>query len=228
MQLPMKAEYNVLNERHAERWSLNACRSATFIQCLKKFGIAPTITVNTPKGKSIAINASDIYAARKRFFAGLDLEQDVYHMTAGGDKLVDLYQDWLLHEYSDRYHYVMSDAHRRWLKQVIILVVARCLMEQKYSLYIAQGHQAFADVWVCSEMCRLQLLSSLTGELARLVHHIMDDPEQQESLIDQFHGDLDMRMRGHLFTAPQPLPPLPEGVILPFALLSQREETPDE
>jgi hypothetical protein len=111
---------------------------------------------------------------------------------------------------------------------VIILVVARRLMEQKYSLYIAQGHQAFADAWVCSEMCRLQLLSSLTGELARLVHHIMDDPEQQESLIDQFHGNLDIRMRGHLFTAPEPLPPLPEGAILPFALLSQREETPDE
>ena len=228
MQLPMKAEYNVLKERHVERWALNAYRSATFIQCLKKFGIAPTITVSTPKGKSIAINASDISAARKRFFAGLDLEQDACHMTSVGDKLVDLYQDWLLHEYSDRYHYVASDAHRKWLRQVIILVVTRHLMELKYTLYIAQGHQAFADLWACSEMCRLQLLNSLTGELARLVHHIMDDPEQQQSLIDQFHNDLDIRMRGHLFIMLEPLPSLPEGEILPFALLSQGEEMPDE
>lgn len=228
MPLPTKAGYNVLRERHAERWAIGACRSATFVQCLKAFNVAPTITISTPKGKTITINASDIYAARKRFFSSLDLEQDACHMTSAGDKLVNLFQDWLMHEYSDRYRSLVTEDQQVWLRQVVILVIARHLMEQKYTLYIEQGRQTFADPWACSEMCRLQLLNSLTGELARLVHHIMDDPEQQQSLIDQFHNDLDIRMRGHLFIVPEPLPSLPQGEILPFALLSQGEETPDE
>ena len=228
MQLPTKAEFDSLIERHTERWALCTCRSATFIQCLKKFGITPTITVGTPTGKSIAINASDIYTARKRFFAGIDIALDLCCLTAIGDKLVDLYLDWLLNEYTNRYRFVTSDTHQKWLKMVIILVVARYLMGLKYALYITQGYQTFADAWVCSKMCRLQLLNNLTSELARLIHHIMDDPEQRQSLIDQFHKDLDIRMRGHLFAATDPLPPLPEGVILPFALLSQREEMYEE
>lgn len=224
MQVTTKREYDALQERHAERWALRACRSATFIQCLKKFAITPTIRVSTPKGESIVIHASDIYAARKKFFAGLDLEQDRCHLTAVGDKIVDLFQHWLLNEHTDRYTYIIADAHRKWLRQVMILVVARHLMEQKYALYIAQGSKAFVDAWACNEMCRLQLLNSLTSELARLVHHIMDDPEQQQTLIDQFHADLDARMSGQLFAAPDPLPTLPEDVTLPFALLTQREE----
>lgn len=103
------------------------------------------------------------------------------------------------------------------------------MMEQKYALYISQGSHTFADGWVCSEMCRLQLLNSLTSELARLVHHIMDNPEQQQALIDQFYVDLEIRMKGQLVPATDPLPVLPEGVTLPFALLAQkREEAHDE
>jgi hypothetical protein len=194
MLFPTKEDYDALRERHAERWAIDVCRSATFLEGLKKFAIAPTITVTTPGGKSLLIDASDIYAARKRFFSGLDIEQDVCRMTTVGDKLVDLYQDWLLHGYSDRYHYIVLDAHLKWLKQVVILVVARHLMVQKYSLYVTQGCPTYADAWACGEMCRVQLLTGLTGELARLVHHIMDDPGQQQALIDQFHNDLNGRM----------------------------------
>jgi len=228
MKLPTKAEFDSLVERYTERWALCTCRSATFIQCLKKFGIIPTITVISPTGKSITINASDIYAARMRFFVGLDTSLDLGCLTAIGDKLVDLYLDWLLNKYTNRYRYITSDTHRKWLRKVIILVVARYLMEHKYALYIREGHQTFADAWVCSEMCRLQLLNNLTSELARLVHHIIDNPEQQQSLIDRFHKDLDIRMRGHLFITTDQLPPLPEGVILPFALLSQSQEMYEE
>ena len=73
-------------------------------------------------------------------------------------------------------------------------------------------------------MCRLQLLNNLTSELARLVHIIMRDPEQRQELIDQFHADLDVRLKRQLFAAPDPLPALPEGVALPFTLLSQKSE----
>ena len=97
-------------------------------------------------------------------------------------------------------------------------------MERKYVLYISQGEKTFADAWACSEMCRLQLLHSLTSELARLVHHIMDNPEQQQALIDQFHADLEIRMRGQLFAAQDPLPALPRGVTLPFAMITQKSE----
>ena len=214
----------MLRERYTERWALDVCRSASFIQCLKQFDITPTITVSTLQGTSIVIHASDIFAARKRFFASLDLEQDGCHMTAVGDTFVDLFQHWLLNEHTHRYRTITLDAHRKWLRQVIILVVARHLMERKYELFISQGQKTFADTWACSEMCRLQLLHSLTGELARLVHHIVDTSEQQQALIDQFHADLEIRLAGQLFDGKDPLPALPDGVALPFALLTQKNE----
>lgn len=223
MNMPLQTEYDVLKERYAERWALDACRSTTFSGCLKAFGIAPTITVSNAKGKTLTINASDVYAARKRFLAGLELEQEASALTSMGNKLVDMFLDWLLHEYSDRYRSIVKEDQRVWLRQVVILVIARHLMEQKYTRYIEQGRQAFADPWVCSEMCRLQLFNHLTGELARLVHYIVRDPERQQTLIDQFHVDLDMRMRGGLFALPEALPPLLEGVSLPFALLPQEK-----
>jgi hypothetical protein len=228
MHLSTMTDYDALRERYAERWALNVSRSATFIQCLEKFDVAPTITVNTPKGKSIVINASDIYAARKKFFAKQDSEHDLRHMTLVGDRLVDLYEHWLLNEHTERYHYVLSDVHRKWLRRVIILMMARHLMEQKFALYEAQGSQTFVDDWACGEMVRLQLLNSLTSELARLVHHIVRDPGQKQELIDLFHTDLDVRVRELQLSKPEPLPPLPPGEILPFALPSQGKETPSE
>lgn len=227
-QTPADAGFDVLKERHAERWSLEACRGATFVQCLRAFGIAPTIAVSTPQVRSTSIRAIDIYAARKRYFGGLDIERDVHCcMTTLGDKLVDLYRDWLTHDYTGRYRSITSDAHQQWLKRVIILVVARHLMEQKYAHYAARGCQAFADAWACGEMCRLLLLVSLPGEMARLVHHIVRDPEQRQALIDQFLTDLEVRMRAHPLAAPETLPPLPPGAKLPFALLSQAAEGSD-
>ena len=100
--------------RHVERWALRACRSATFIQCLKQFDIAPTLTVSTSQGTSIVIHASDIFAARKRFLASLDLEQDGCHMTAVGDSVHRIFQHWLLNEHTHRYRSIALDAHRKW------------------------------------------------------------------------------------------------------------------
>ena len=224
IQLPTMSEVDMLRERYTERWALDVCRSPTFVQSLKAFHIAPTITFDTPKGKSITMSASDIYAARKRFLSMLESDQEACFLTLVGEKYVNLYQHWLLNEHTRRYRSMTLDTHRKWLRHVIMLVVARHLMERKYELYISQGQKAFADTWACSEMCRLQLLHSLTGELARLVHHIMDTPEQQQALIDQFHADLEIRMRGQLFTAQDPLPALPHDVTLPFAPMTQTGE----
>lgn len=226
-QLPILSESDIIRERYTERWALSVCRSPTFIKSLNAFGLAPTITVHTPKGKPVTIDASDIYAARKKFFARLDLGQDLNHMADMGDRLVELYQNWLLHEYSDRYRYIQSDDQQQWLTQIIILVVARHVMEQKYELYINQGAPTFADNWVRTEMIRLQLLNSLPAQLAQMVHHILRDPAQEQALIDRFHSDLDIRMKGHLLSISAPLPPLASGITLPFALLAQRKETID-
>jgi hypothetical protein len=179
-----------------------------------------TITVSKAKGKTLTINASDVYAARKRFLSGLEPEQDAFALTLVGDKLVDLFLDWILCEYSERYRSIVTEDQRTWLRQVAILVIARHLMEQKYTRCIEQGERTFADPWVCSELCRLHLLHTLTGDLARLVHHIVRDPERQELLIDQFHADLEARMKGP-FALPESLPPLLEDARLPFSLLSQ-------
>lgn len=190
-------------------------------QSLKAFGVAPAITVSNARGKTLTVRASDVYAARMRFLAGLGTDQGAFALTSVGDKLVEQFFEWLLHEYSDRYRSIVAEDQLAWLRQVAILVVVRHLLEQKYTGYIEQGRQTFADPWACSEMCRLQILHALPGELARLVHHIVHEPERQQTLIDQFHSDLEARLRGGMFAPPGALPPLQGGAGLPFAPLSQ-------
>jgi len=228
MQFPHLSERNPLQERHLERWALEVCRYPTFLECLKAYGIAPTMQVRTPKGKTLTVSASHIYGARTKFFATLDLEEALCHLTLVGEKFVPLYQEWLLHEYTERYRYLTAPEQRAWLAQVVTLVVARYVMSHKYALSLTQGRQAFADPWVCGEMGYVQVLHSLPNELARLVHHIVRDAEQQQVLIEQFFTELGVRMQGHHFGPPDPLPPLPEGTFLPFTLLSPAKEEIDE
>jgi hypothetical protein len=97
-------------------------------------------------------------------------------------------------------------------------------MEQKYERYSKGGRQTFADSWVCCEMGRLTILHTLPGQLAQLVHHIQRDPEQAQSMIDEMYDQTDMRLKTCLFANPDPLPPLPEGLHLPLAMLAQGKE----
>jgi len=173
---------------------------------------------------TIIVRGIDIYALRNRLFELVDLEDSEYPLSSMGEHVVDVSEQWLLHEYTGRYRLLISPVQRQWLRSILILVFMRHIMEQKYERFTKEGRQTFIDPWAASEMCRLQLLNSLTSELARLVHHIMRDPEQQQALIDQFHADLDVRLKGQLFAAPDPLPELPEGVALPFAMHAQKRE----
>ena len=224
-ELPSQPESDIIRERYAERWALNICRSPTFVQGIKTLGLATTLTIHTTKGQEVVIRASDVYAARKRFFDTLEIEYDICRMAEIGDRLVELFLDWLMHEYSDRYRHIQSDAQQRWLKQIITITLARHLMEAKYERYIETGAQTFVDSWAGAEMVRLQLLNSLPGQLAQLAHHIVRDPEQRQILIDHFYTELDVRMREHPLGIPDPLPPLASGATLPFGLISQRNET---
>ena len=117
MQL-LSMEKDVLRERYAERWALGACRSATFSGCLKAFGVAPAITVSNARGKTLSVRASDVYAARTRFPAGPEPDQEDFALTSVGDRLVELFLGWLLHEHSDRYRSIAAEDQLAWLRQV--------------------------------------------------------------------------------------------------------------
>jgi hypothetical protein len=224
MQLPPKLENDALKERHAERKALEICRSATFSQCLKDYGVTPTTTVKSSKGISIIVRGIDIYAIRKRLFELVDFEDSEYPLSSLGEHVVDACEHWLLHEYTGRYRLLVSPAQRQWLRSVLILVVVRYIMERKYERYSKEGRQTFSDAWVCSEMGRLTILHSLPGQLAQLVHHIQRDPEQAQSLIDEMYNQTDLRMKACLFANPDPLPPLPADAHVPLALLVQEKE----
>src|ERR1051326_1011693 len=151
-ELALQPESDSIRERYAERWALNVCRSPTFVGSLKRYNLAATLTIHAPKGRVVTIRASDVYAARKRFFDDMEIERDVCRMAEIGDRLVGLYYDWLMHEYSDRYRYIRSAAQQQWLKQIITLATARHLMEAKYERYIKTGAHTFADPWTRAEM----------------------------------------------------------------------------
>ncbi len=227
MQTPSDTAHQMLLERYAERKALEVCRSATFLKCLKDYGVAPTTPVNSPKGVSITVRAIDIYALRKRLFELVNLEYIEYPLSSVAEYIVDVCEQWLLNEHTGRYRLLLSPVQRQWLRSVLILVVVRHIMEQKYERFTKEGRQTFVDPWVCSEMGRLTILHTLPGQLAQLVHHIQRDPEQAQRIIDEMYDKTDIRMKECLFASSDPLPPLPQGVHLPFSLLAQAKELHD-
>ena len=220
------SEMEDLREQHAERGMVDLFRNATFVSLIRQYGLEEHVVVSTPKGKTLTIKASDVYTARHKFFARFDLNLQSCRLTISGDVFGELFWNWLLHEYSPRYRFITSEEQQRWLKQVVALVVARHLMETKYALYL-QGEESFADGWACGAICHLQELASQPENAARTIHHIVKDPVQQTVLIEQFYQQADERMKRHQFVLPEPLPPLPQGAVLPFALLMQPKEERD-
>jgi len=216
----------VILEQHLEREALKACRSATTVQCLKDYNIPPTITVTSSAEKDpLSIRASDIAALKKRIFEqGVDLDQYEYPLSTELTHIVDLYEHFLLNEYTPRYRLLVSVTQRRWLKHVVTLVVIRSIMEQKYERSTQEGRRSFADEWVGNEMERLMILRSLPGMVAQLVHHIVKEPNQSQKMIEQLYDSIDMRMKGHALVSPQHLPPLPPGTSLPLVLPIYKNE----
>src|SRR6185437_9018928 len=70
-----------LRECYAERAFSDTCRSATFQSIAEHFGIPSHMAVSTPKGKNMTLHASDIWAARKKFFAHVELDQQSCRLT---------------------------------------------------------------------------------------------------------------------------------------------------
>lgn len=215
------SELALLQERYLERLALPVSQPASFLGALAEYHLAPTSTVTSPKGKEFTLHASAVYGARNKYFARVDLAwQQRCPLLLLGESLVAGYQQWLTTSYTRSYRCVMTDEQRTWLQQVSTLVVARHLMERKLAGFLAADPHAFADSWVCCMMDRYSLVHLIPGEQARLVHHILREPEREQALIEHFVSILDDRMRRHPFVVPVPLPLLPEGVQLPLAYLS--------
>src|SRR5579859_35926 len=123
----------LLQEQHLERWGLNTYRSATFLQVPQAYQLAPTLQVCTPKGSSLTLRASDIYGARLKGLASLEPGQNRFPLTQWGEALVTTYREWLTTAYSTRYRYLTTEVQRTWLTQVVILVVTRHLLEDKWA-----------------------------------------------------------------------------------------------
>jgi hypothetical protein len=174
------------------------------------------MVVSTPKGRIFTIRASDLYGARLKALAEFNFTEDRLALTQLGEALVAAYRDWLVTDYSPRYRLLTTDPQRHWLTQTVILVVIRHILEHKWTSALRQGHQTFADPWVASVVGHLALTHRLPGEMARLVHYVVREPEQQHALITQFVEDLYIRMSALPFVEPSPLPTLPAGVRLPL------------
>src|SRR5258706_6515334 len=111
-----------LREQYAERQAIATCRSATFLATVKHFGLEPSMVAQTPKGKVLTFDASDVWAARKKFFARFNLDQHLCRLSVSGDALVELFYQWLSQEYSERYRYLVSQEQQQWLKRIVMLV----------------------------------------------------------------------------------------------------------
>lgn len=126
----------LLQEQYLERQSLAVCRSTTFVQSLKDYALAPSITVVTPRGKTLSITASSIWGARKRFFAHYDLDV-VCPLFFLGERLAELYEHWLLNESTERYRFLTFPDHRQWLRRIVALIVVRHLV--RYPMHECRG-----------------------------------------------------------------------------------------
>jgi hypothetical protein len=212
----------------SERQALRVYQPASFLGALAGYHLAPTSTVTSPKGKAWTLHASDVYGAREKYLARVDLDQQPCPLLLLGETLVAGYQEWLTTGYTPRYCCVTTDEQRTWLEQVSTLVVARYLLERKLARFLAADPQAFADPWACCMVDRHALAHLLPSEQARLVHHILREPTREQALIEDFLAALDDRMQRHPFALPDPLPPLPAGVQLPLAFLTSASDAEQE
>ncbi len=220
-------------EQHAERRALAMLRGVTFTDCLKLNHLSPTREVLTPKGDKLMLRGSDIYQRETwhKFLAQSQQASPVTQLTVVGEGLAQQYQAWLLSAHTARYQALSTREDLAWLERVVLLAVTRRIMEEKYEQYSTQGQETFADPRVASEMGRLLLLHHLVREAARLVHHIVKDPEQAQALIAQFYQEHERQMqaRALLTGGALPVPPsaaTPDSSAEPGAYETPQEEEP--
>ena len=216
----------LLVERHAEYGALRALRPASFSDCLKQYGLETAIAVTTERGKALTVRGSDLYDKRtwNKFLAHRAGDA---HQLAEAEMLAVQYKAWLLKEHTERYRSLASEAHLLWFERAISLAVVRHILAKKYELH-ARGLEAFADPWVAAQTGACLLYHDALRATARLIQHIVKEPAQAEHYIEQLAEKLGGAAQEMLQVGRQPLPPLPAGVTLQFALLPPVREGRDE
>lgn len=206
-------QHLLIEEMQAEQHALPVLRGVTFTDCLKFHGLAPATEVLTSKGTTISIRGADIYDSRtwKKFLATRSQEEVLYQLTEVGERLSKQYKNWLLNEHTTRYRELSTEADLAWFERVVMLAVTRRIMEQKYESYIMQGKKTFADPRVASETGNMLLLNQIAKESARMVHHIMKEPAQARSIIQQLYEEHYRQMHNRGLLSVGHLPSLPEG-----------------
>lgn len=220
-------EQTLLLEQHAERMALAIMRGANFTQCLKINGLAPSITVVTPKSQHLTLHGRDLSNERtwKKFLLTQGQALDLCHLVGVVDQLALRYRIWLLTGYTQRYQAISTQAGREWFEQVTQVVVARKIMERKYEAFLYEQRETFADSWVVEEMIMLMRINMLTNEIASALYRLVKQPGMAQHFIEHLYEI----HAAHLERRPQQprtqLAPLPSGTIMPLAFLSVQEGT---
>ena len=221
-------------EQYAERQALSAVRGANFTQCLALHQLPADLELVDPRGRSFLLHGKDLCNERtwNKFLASLAHPVNLLSLTQNAEPLARLYRTWLITKYTQRYRWLSTPAHIHWFEQVTALAVIRKVMEAKHHAWTyEQNEHAFADAWCATEMSNLMVLSAMTAEIARAIHHIVKQPEQAKEMIEQLFDTQATRLRESPSQMRQPLPPLPplpEGVALPQALLPRIAHQTDE
>ncbi len=221
------AQHLLIQEMQAEQQALSVLRGTTFTECLKLNSLTPALEVLTSKGTTISIRGADIYDSHtwKKFLVISNQEEVLYQLTEVGERLTKQYKSWLLNEHTARYRELSTEADLAWFERVVMLAVTRHIMEYKYEVYVTQGKKTFADPRIALEMGNLLLLNRIAKESARMVHHIVKEPAQARSIIQQFYEENYRQMHNRALISGEQLPSLPAETLPASALqLNEGEE----
>lgn len=222
MKTTIWTEEQTLLEQYAERAALSVVRGANFTQCLTINGLAPSITVMMPTSRQVTIHGRDLFNERtwQKFLGTQDYTLELSRLTGTVDPLVKGYRSWLLTRYTSRYQALSTQSELAWFEQVTVLVIVRKIMEGKYTQFVREQRDAFADPWVAEEMSVLMRLNAMASEIAKSIHHIVQQKDVTQSLLEQLYATHAMYLENRSLQARIPLPALPPGVALPLLSLA--------
>ncbi len=219
-------ENALLLEQYAERMALSVMYSANFTQCLKINGLAPSITIITPKGQHLTLHGRDLSNERtwKKFLLTQGQPLDLLHLIGVVDQLALRYRAWLLTCYTQRYQAISKQAEREWFEQVTQLVIVHKIMERKYEAFIYEQCASFADPWVAEEMMVFMRINMMTREIASTLYRLVKQPGMAQQFIEQLYETHAAYLAKRPQRARTQLAPLPSGKMMPLAFLIRKNE----
>lgn len=211
-------ENALLLEQYAERMALSVMRSANFTQSLKDNGLAPSITIITPKSQRLVLHGRDISNERiwKKFLLTQGQPLDLLHLRGVVDQLALRYRAWLLTSYTQRYQAISKQAEREWFEQVTQLVIVHKIMERKYEAFIYEQCASFADPWVAEEMMVFMRINMMTREIASTLYRLVKQPGLAQQFIEQLYETHAAYLEKRPQRARTQLAPLPTGTMMPL------------